>query len=88
MLINPRNIPVDLSATAVKTLCLIYEYGPTHSAAIARATGVTTASICQMVSRLITKGHIVRRNVPGDARFAVLELTQRGSELVDIFKAD
>lgn len=52
--------------------------GDATNADVAEHLGITKQSASQLVEQLVTRGYVVRRPAPGDARARLLELTQRG----------
>lgn len=49
---------------------------------VAAATGLTRGAISKLISRLIDKGLVLRRESPGDRRYQEVELTARARSLV------
>jgi DNA-binding MarR family transcriptional regulator len=65
---------MGLDPTAYKTLFLLRRLGPLSAGEIARATGLATASVTDLIDRLVAKGYVSRGAHPTDRRRIVVAL--------------
>jgi DNA-binding MarR family transcriptional regulator len=78
-----RALPVDdLSLTAASTLHRLDVDGPRRLTELAGAEGVTQPAMTQLVSRLERLGLARRRADPQDGRVVLVQITQRGREVM------
>jgi len=67
---------MGLDPSAYKTLFLLSRLGPLSAGEIAKETGLATASVTDLIDRLVTKGYVDRAPHPGDRRRIVVTLIE------------
>jgi len=67
---------MGLDPTAYKTLFLLSRLGPLSAGEIARETGLATASVTDLIDRLVAKGYVSRGPHPTDRRRIVVALDE------------
>jgi len=67
---------MGLDPTAYKTLFLLSRLGPLSAGEIARETGLATASVTDLIDRLVAKGYVSRGTHPTDRRRIVVTLDE------------
>jgi DNA-binding MarR family transcriptional regulator len=77
-----HNRESDLSFSQVNTLFRLYHHGPSSVNALAEHLGITKAAVSQLLDPLITAGLVVRSENPEDRRRKLIDLTDKGHELV------
>lgn len=77
-----RQIPRDISMTAVSTLAMLRSHGPQRVTALAGAQGVAQPSMTAMITSLERAGLVNRRHDPDDRRATLVELTEAGDAYV------
>ena len=77
-----RQIPRDISMTAVSTLTTLRHRGPQRVTTLATAHGVAQPSMTALISSLERSGLVVRRHDPDDGRATLVELTDQGDAYV------
>lgn len=77
-----RQLPRELSLTALGTLGDLQRFGPQRLTQLAQLEGVAQPSMTALVSRLEDEGLVVRRGDPADGRAVLVELTEAGEELL------
>ncbi|ROZ98337.1 MarR family transcriptional regulator [Gordonia sp. OPL2] len=77
-----RQIPRDISMTAVSTLAMLRSRGPQRVTTLAGAQGVAQPTMTAMISTLERAGLVVRRHDPDDRRATLVELTDAGEAYV------
>ncbi len=73
----------DVTITQYRTLVVLASRGPQSLASLAELISVTPATATRMCDRLVKKGLIARREQETDRRQLRVELTKRGSLIVD-----
>ena len=68
---------MGLDPTAYKTLFLLNRLGPLSAGEIARETGLATASVTDLIDRLVAKGYVSRGPHPTDRRRIVVALIEQ-----------
>ena len=67
---------MGLDPSAYKALFLLSRLGPLSAGEIARETGLATASVTDLIDRLVAKGYVSRGPHPTDRRRIVVTLNQ------------
>jgi DNA-binding MarR family transcriptional regulator len=67
---------MGLDPSAYKTLFLLSRLGPLSAGEIARETGLATASVTDLIDRLVGKGYVSRSHHPTDRRRIVVTLIE------------
>lgn len=67
---------MGLDSTAYKTLFLLRRLGPLSAGEIAKATGLATASVTDLIDRLVAKGYVDRGSHATDRRRVVVTLIE------------
>jgi len=67
---------MGLDPTGYKTLFLLSRLGPLSAGEIAKATGLATASVTDLIDRLVAKGYVARGPHPTDRRRIVVTLIE------------
>src|SRR4051812_38032671 len=67
---------MGLDPSAYKTLFLLSRLGPLSAGEIAKETGLATASVTDLVDRLVAKGYVDRGPHPRDRRKIVVTLIE------------
>ncbi|MBT2185412.1 MarR family transcriptional regulator [Sphingobium nicotianae] len=67
---------MGLDPTAYKALFLLNRLGPLSAGEIAKETGLATASVTDLIDRLVDKGFVTRSPHPGDRRRIVVTLVE------------
>src|SRR4051794_13685273 len=67
---------MGLDPTAYKTLFLLRRLGPLSAGEISRETGLATASVTDLIDRLVTKGYVSRETHPTDRRRIVVTMRE------------
>jgi DNA-binding MarR family transcriptional regulator len=67
---------MGLDPTAYKTLFLLNRLGPLSAGEIAKETGLATASVTDLIDRLVAKGFVSRAPHPTDRRRIVVSLLE------------
>jgi DNA-binding MarR family transcriptional regulator len=67
---------MGLDPTGYKTLFLLSRLGPLSAGEIARETGLATASVTDLIDRLVAKGFVSRGPHPTDRRRIVVTLIE------------
>lgn len=76
-------LDMDLTATQLKVVLLLYLYGSTRMSELAGSLGVTLATATGIVDRLVERGLIARESLPEDRRVVMCRLTGKGMEQTD-----
>lgn len=63
-------------------LALLHAHAPMHSSALAEKASLEKSATSKAVVRLVERGLVRRTRPAGDRRYAVLDLTPAGTELV------
>ena len=67
---------MGLDPTAYKTLFVLSRLGPLSAGEIAKETGLATASVTDLIDRLVAKGYVSRGPHPTDRRRIVVALIE------------
>jgi len=67
---------MGLDPTAYKTLFLLRRLGPLSAGEISKETGLATASVTDLIDRLVAKGYVTRRAHATDRRRIVVALVE------------
>jgi len=67
---------MGLDPSAYKTLFLLNRLGPLSAGEIAKETGLATASVTDLIDRLVAKGYVARGPHPTDRRRIVVTLLE------------
>lgn len=67
---------MGIDPTAYKTLFLLDRLGPLSAGEIAKETGLATASVTDLIDRLVAKGFVSRAPHPTDRRRIVVSLIE------------
>lgn len=67
---------MGLDPSAYKTLFLLSRLGPLSAGEIAKETGLTAASVTDLIDRLVAKGYVGRAPHPTDRRRIVVTLIE------------
>jgi DNA-binding MarR family transcriptional regulator len=67
---------MGLDPTAYKTLFVLSRLGPLSAGEIAKETGLATASVTDLIDRLVAKGYVSRGSHPTDRRRIVVALNE------------
>ena len=73
---------LNLTVAQLKCLVVIASEGSTSSRKLAEALGVTPANVTGIVDRLVEQGLVSRRENPDDRRMLIIELTEKGDNLL------
>ena len=79
---------VRLDRAAYGTMCKLADDGPQHLAALAKAFGLDPSTITRQVKSLEAAGLAVRSKDVYDRRVVVLDLTDRGRDVLERARAD
>jgi MarR family transcriptional regulator, organic hydroperoxide resistance regulator len=80
---SPKHwIDLNLSIAQLKSLLFIASKGKTNFKKIAEALGVTPPNITGIIDRLVEQDLVSRNENPEDRRVMLLELTEKGQELL------
>jgi DNA-binding MarR family transcriptional regulator len=77
-----RLAPLELNLTQASLLGYVVEFGATTQTRLADRLGIGRAAIGSVVDRLQDRGLVERRPDPDDRRVWLVEITERGRELV------
>ncbi|MBT0566501.1 MarR family winged helix-turn-helix transcriptional regulator [Williamsia sp. CHRR-6] len=77
-----RQMPRDLSLTAISTLSMIERLGSQRITALASVQGVAQPSMTAMIAGLERSGYVQRRPDPADRRAQQVSLTDKGIDYV------
>lgn len=77
-----HNRESDLSFSQVNTLFRLFHHGPSSVNALADHLGITKAAVSQLLDQLISAGLAVRSENPEDRRRKLIDITEKGHELV------
>jgi predicted transcriptional regulator len=80
-------VVLGLNATAYKALGVLDRLGPMRAGDIAQQTGLTAASVTNLIDRMAAKGYVRREPDPADGRRVVLRAVVDTPELTDIFSS-
>ena len=72
-----------VTLTQFRTLVVLQAHGPTRLNRLADRLQVNPSTALRTVDRMITNHLVDRRDNPGDRREVLIELTSRGSQLVE-----
>ncbi len=72
-----------MTLSQFRTLVVLRAHGATRLNRLSGRLGVNASTALRSVDRLVAAGLVDRRENPGDRREVVIELTSRGSRLVD-----
>lgn len=79
---------LELNPTDYKTMSVLGRLGPMSGAAIAKYTGLTPASVTDLVDRLERKGFVLRERDPTDRRRTMITpIAERVAEIRQLFIA-
>jgi DNA-binding MarR family transcriptional regulator len=67
---------MGLDPTAYKTLFILRRLGPLSAGEISRETGLATASVTDLIDRLVAKGYVTRGAHPTDRRRIAVTLNE------------
>jgi DNA-binding MarR family transcriptional regulator len=67
---------MGLDPTAYKTLFVLRRLGPLSAGEISRETGLATASVTDLIDRLMSKGYVRRSAHPQDRRRIIITLNE------------
>jgi len=67
---------MGLDPTAYKALFLLHRLGPLSAGELANETGLATASVTDLIDRLVAKGFVTREPHPRDRRRIVVTLIE------------
>ena len=68
---------MGLDPSAYKTLFLLRRQGPLSAGELSKETGLATASVTDLIDRLVTKGYIVRETDAKDRRRIVVTIVEQ-----------
>lgn len=77
-----RLAPLELNLTQASLLGYVVEFGATTQTRLADRLGIGRAAIGSVVDRLQERGLVERRPDPDDRRVWLVEITERGRQLV------
>lgn len=72
----------QVSATQYRALAALAQRGPRNASVLAEELVVGRPAATKLVDRLVRRRLIRRKRHPGDRRQVILEVTERGSEIV------
>lgn len=72
-----------VSTPQLRVLVLIHSRGPQNLGGVAGELGVHASNATRICDRLVVAGLLARREDPADRRYIRLELTRKGTELVN-----
>ena len=73
----------DLSFSQMSALHQLRAYAPLSVGGLAERTGLSLPAASHLTDRLVVRGYAQRRENPDDRRAKLLELTERGQQIVD-----
>lgn len=73
---------IGISHSQARVIDALSRMGAVSQVMLAREFGITAASMSTMTSRLIEAGYITRKVDPAEARSNIVELTQKGNDLL------
>ena len=82
-----RLADIGISPRQARVIDALDRMGAVSQVALAREFGITPASMSTMTARLIAADFVTRRIDPEEARSNIVELTQRGRELLSEVQA-
>jgi len=74
--------PTDLGAGGISALAMLMKSGPMRASALAEAEGIAPASITRVVNTLESYEFVRRAPDPSDGRAQLVEVTDRGREVL------
>ncbi|THH38101.1 MarR family transcriptional regulator [Aliishimia ponticola] len=74
--------PLGIGPRQARVIEALDRMGQVSQARLARAFGITQASMSTMTTRMIAKGYIARQSDPEDSRGNLLSLTETGRSLL------
>lgn len=77
-----RDIGATLAPTQFAALVSLYSEGSTSQNLLGRRTAMDSATITGVVTRLVQKNLVSKNSTPDDDRLSIVELTERGHDLV------
>lgn len=90
MTIDPKNIPNNISLTALKILCALADAAgqPLNVTECGNAADVHNVSASEMLFKFEKQGLVKRTPHPTDRRQSLFTLTQKGSDLVNTWQPE
>ena len=73
----------DLSFSQMSALHQLRAFAPLSVGGLAERTGLSLPAASHLTDRLVVRGYAQRRENPDDRRAKLLELTERGQQIVD-----
>ena len=73
----------DLSFSQMSALHQLRTFAPLSVGGLAERTGLSLPAASHLTDRLVVRGYAQRRENPDDRRAKLLELTERGQQIVD-----
>jgi DNA-binding MarR family transcriptional regulator len=73
----------QLTMSQLKLMLMLHHSGGSGGQELARAMGVSLATLTGIVDRMVTQGLVTRREDPADRRVRRIELTAHGSRTTD-----
>ena len=74
--------PTDLGAGGISALAMLMKSGPMRASALAEAEAIAPASITRVVNTLEAYEFVRRTPDPSDGRAQLVEITERGREML------
>ncbi len=81
---DERLSKLGVTVAQFKVMLVIYRAGGTTPYNLSEYIDVDKGAITRIIDRLVAKGQVVRRTIPGDRRLVSLELTRSGASLIKI----
>ena len=90
MQIDPKNIPNNISISALKILSHLADAGatPVNVTDIATFTGIHNVSASEFLFKFESKGLVIRHAHPTDRRQSLFTLSQKGESLIHAWQPD
>lgn len=77
-----RVLPPDLTSTQFGVLEALYHLGPLCQGELAEKLLQSGGNLTLVVANLEKAGYVVRERDPGDRRFVIVKLTDRGTDFI------
>jgi len=73
---------LDLTASQLRTLILLFTNGPTRMSEIASQLGISMATATGVIDRMVERGIVVRESDPNDRRIVLCRVSPEGERTV------
>ncbi len=75
-------LSLDLTASQLRTLLLLFTNGPTRMSEIASQLGISMATATGVIDRMVERGIVVRESDPNDRRIVLCRVSPEGERTV------